>query len=209
MLLRQCREQLQKLPHGDLRFFTTPIAMQDLDAVRRALGAERINLVGASYGTRAGLDYLRQFPQAVRRLVLDGVAPPDMVLPASFSTDGQAAFDAMLARPSRLQQPPRPARRVGRVACAPAAARDGAAPAERRARELRADARDGLVGRARRLVFTGAGAGAAGGHPRGGAVAACRPCSRWAAGSRRARARRWRWACTSRWCAPKTCRAWP
>ncbi len=96
-LLRQCREQLQKLPHGDLRFFTTPIAMQDLDAVRRALGAERINLVGASYGTRAGLDYLRQFPKGVRRVVLDGVAPPDMVLPASFSADGQAAFDAMLS----------------------------------------------------------------------------------------------------------------
>ena len=96
-LLRECRQQLQKLPHGDLRFFTTPIAMQDLDAVRRALGAERINLVGASYGTRAGLDYLRQFPQAVRRVVLDGVAPPDMVLPASFSTDGQAAFDALLS----------------------------------------------------------------------------------------------------------------
>jgi pimeloyl-ACP methyl ester carboxylesterase len=95
-LLRQCREQLQKLPYGDLRFFTTPIAMQDLDAVRRELGAKSVNLVGASYGTRAGLDYLRQFPQAVRRMVLDGVAPPDMVLPASFSTDGQAAFEAML-----------------------------------------------------------------------------------------------------------------
>jgi pimeloyl-ACP methyl ester carboxylesterase len=95
-LLQQCRVQLQKLPYGDLRFFTTPLAMQDLDAVRRELGAERINLVGASYGTRAGLDYLRQFPQAVRRVVLDGVAPPDMVLPASFSTDGQAALDAML-----------------------------------------------------------------------------------------------------------------
>ncbi len=95
-LLRQCREQLQKLAYGDLRFFTTPIAMQDLDAVRLALGAERINLVGASYGTRAGLDYLRQFPQAVRRVVLDGVAPPDMVLPASFSADGQAAFADLL-----------------------------------------------------------------------------------------------------------------
>jgi len=95
VLLRQCREQLQKLPHGDLRFFTTVLAMQDLDAVRRELGAERINLVGASYGTRAGLDYLRQFPNRVRRVVLDGVAPPDMVLPASFSTDGQAALEAL------------------------------------------------------------------------------------------------------------------
>ena len=40
---------------------------------------------------------MRQFPTAVRRAVLDSVAPPDMVLPASFSTDGQAAFDALLA----------------------------------------------------------------------------------------------------------------
>jgi pimeloyl-ACP methyl ester carboxylesterase len=80
----------------DLRFFTTPIAMQDLDAVRARLGAERINLVGASYGTRAALDYARQFPDRVRRSVLDGAAPPDMVLPASGGTDTQAAFDAML-----------------------------------------------------------------------------------------------------------------
>ncbi|MES2582458.1 MAG: alpha/beta hydrolase, partial [Pseudomonadota bacterium] len=53
-------------------------------------------LVGASYGTRAALEYQRQYPDHVRRTVLDGVAPPDMVLPASFSTDGQAALDASL-----------------------------------------------------------------------------------------------------------------
>lgn len=81
----------------DLRFFTTAIAMQDLDAVRARLGAERINLVGASYGTRAALDYARQFPDRLRRSVLDGVAPPDMGLPTSGGLDTQAAFDAMLA----------------------------------------------------------------------------------------------------------------
>ena len=81
----------------DLRFFTTAIAMQDLDAVRARLGAERINLVGASYGTRAALDYARQFPDRLRRSVLDGVAPPDMGLPSSGGVDTQAAFDAMLA----------------------------------------------------------------------------------------------------------------
>jgi len=94
-LLVRCRERLQKLPYGDLRQFTTPIAMADLEAVRKALGYGQINLMGGSYGTRAGLDYLRQFPQQVRRLVLDGVAPPDMVLPLSFSTDAQAALDAL------------------------------------------------------------------------------------------------------------------
>ncbi|HUG25541.1 alpha/beta hydrolase [Piscinibacter sp.] len=95
--LVQCREALQKLPHGDLRQYTTTIAVQDLDAVRRQLGAGQINLVGVSYGTRVALEYQRQFPDPVRRSVIDGVAPPDMVLPASFSTDGQAALDAMLA----------------------------------------------------------------------------------------------------------------
>ena len=98
--LMECKAALLKLPYinapSDLGFFTTTLAMQDLDAVRQQLGAERINLVGASYGTRAALEYARQFPQAVRRSVIDGVAPPDMVLPASFSTDGQAAFDKLL-----------------------------------------------------------------------------------------------------------------
>jgi pimeloyl-ACP methyl ester carboxylesterase len=96
--LRACRERLQRLPYGDLRFFTTPIASQDADAVRQALGAARIDAIGASYGTRAVLDYMRQFPQHVRRAVIDGVAPPDMVLPASFSPDNQAALDAVFAQ---------------------------------------------------------------------------------------------------------------
>jgi pimeloyl-ACP methyl ester carboxylesterase len=96
-----CKAQLLKLPYirqeSDLGLFTTSIAVQDLDAVRRALGAEQVNLVGVSYGTRVGLEYQRQYPSAVRRSVLDGVVPPDMVLPASFSTDNQAALDALVA----------------------------------------------------------------------------------------------------------------
>jgi pimeloyl-ACP methyl ester carboxylesterase len=92
-----CLAALKRLPYGDLRFFTTPLAMQDVDAVRAVLGAERIDLVGTSYGTRAALEYQRQFPARVRRMVIDGVAPPDMALPASFSTDNQAALDALIS----------------------------------------------------------------------------------------------------------------
>lgn len=95
--LEACRLDLQKLPHGDLRRYTTTIAMADLEAVRRALGIGRVNLIGGSYGTRAALEYLRQFPAAVRRVVIDGVAPPDMALPGAFSPDAQAAFDALLS----------------------------------------------------------------------------------------------------------------
>ncbi|MFG6458970.1 alpha/beta hydrolase [Roseateles sp. BYS96W] len=97
--LDACRATLEKLPYGrdgGLRFFTTTIAMQDMDAVREQLGVPQWNLVGGSYGTRAALEYLRQFPTRVRRTVIDGVAPPDMVLPASFSPDTQAALDKLI-----------------------------------------------------------------------------------------------------------------
>jgi pimeloyl-ACP methyl ester carboxylesterase len=96
-----CRKALQKLSYiaqpTDLAFFTTPLAMQDLDAVRQRVGADQINVVGVSYGTRAALDYQRQFGAHVRRSVLDGVAPPDMALPASSAQDSQAALDALWA----------------------------------------------------------------------------------------------------------------
>jgi len=91
----RCFDTLKALPYGDLRYFTTTIAMADADAVRAALGSDKINLIGGSYGTRAVLEYQRQFPQHVRRAVIDGVAPPDMVLPASSSPDNQAALDAL------------------------------------------------------------------------------------------------------------------
>ena len=94
--LADCRTALHALPYGDLRFFTTSLAVADVDAVRRALGLAQINAIGGSYGTRAVLDYLRLFPGVVRRAVLDGVAPPDMRLPDAAARDNQAALDALL-----------------------------------------------------------------------------------------------------------------
>jgi pimeloyl-ACP methyl ester carboxylesterase len=95
--LSACRQTLMGLPHGDLRHYTTTIAAADLDAVRQALGAAQVNLVAASYGTRLALEVMRLFPATVRRTVLDGVAPPDMVLPQASAADTQAAFDALIA----------------------------------------------------------------------------------------------------------------
>lgn len=110
-----CRTRLQALPHGDLRHYTTPVAVDDADAVRAALGAPQLNLVGGSYGTRVALEYLRRHPQRVRRVLLDGVAPADMVLPASMAADAQAALDALwrdcAAEPACAARHPRPAER--------------------------------------------------------------------------------------------------
>jgi pimeloyl-ACP methyl ester carboxylesterase len=93
--LDACRATLQKLPWGDLRFYTTAIAMADADAVRAALGAEQVDLLGISYGTRAALEYLRAYPRHVRRVVIDGVAPPDMALPESDDVDARSAMQAL------------------------------------------------------------------------------------------------------------------
>ena len=71
--------------------------MDDLDDVRRFLGYDRINIYGGSYGTRAGLVYLRQHGEHVRAIVLDGVAPPDMRLPLYVARDAQRALDRLLA----------------------------------------------------------------------------------------------------------------
>ncbi len=94
--MRECKDEIEKRPHGMLAFYTTTLAMQDADAVRAKLGYEKINIAGVSYGTRAVLEYARLFPQRVRRALIDGVAPPDMVLPASASADNQAALDALI-----------------------------------------------------------------------------------------------------------------
>ena len=73
---RECLKQLD----GDPRYYTTTIAMQDYDKVRRAMGYDKINLLGISYGTRAAQVYLRQFPQHVRSVILDSVVPMELIL---------------------------------------------------------------------------------------------------------------------------------
>ena len=80
---------------ADLRFYTTPVAMDDLNEVREKLGYDTINLWGGSYGTRAALVYLRRHGETVRSIVLDGAVPLAMKLPASFAMDGQRALDLM------------------------------------------------------------------------------------------------------------------
>jgi pimeloyl-ACP methyl ester carboxylesterase len=82
---------------ADPRFYTTPVAMDDLDDVRAYLGYDRINIYGGSYGTRAGLVYLRQHGDRVRTIVLDGVAPADMRLPLYVPRDAQRAVDRLIA----------------------------------------------------------------------------------------------------------------
>jgi pimeloyl-ACP methyl ester carboxylesterase len=54
-------------------FYTTRDSVEDLEAVRRAVGADRVILYGTSYGTKLALAYAAAYPQRVERLVLDSV----------------------------------------------------------------------------------------------------------------------------------------
>jgi pimeloyl-ACP methyl ester carboxylesterase len=54
----------------------TASAARDMDAVRAALGEEKINYLGFSYGTELGTAYLERFPERVRTMVLDGAIDP-------------------------------------------------------------------------------------------------------------------------------------
>ena len=83
---------------ADPRFYTTTDAVRDLDTVRQAIGAEAINLVGISYGTRVAQQYAMRHPQATRSLVLAGVVPNTLVLGSEHAMNLEAALDLYFAR---------------------------------------------------------------------------------------------------------------
>jgi pimeloyl-ACP methyl ester carboxylesterase len=83
---------------ADPRYYTTTIAAQDLEDVRKALGAPSFDLIGVSYGTRMAQQYLMDYPDAVRSVVLDGVVPNPLILGEDFAQNLDDALKAQFAR---------------------------------------------------------------------------------------------------------------
>jgi len=79
-LVRSETEKCLTALDGDPRFYTTTIAMGDYNQVREAMGYDRINIMGVSYGTRSAQVYLRLFPDTVRSVTLDSVVPMQLAL---------------------------------------------------------------------------------------------------------------------------------
>ena len=75
--------------------FTTKESVEDIEAVRQALGVERISLLGVSYGTKVALGYAVAHPDRVERLVLD--FPVALEGPDPFGRSGMAALPRVLA----------------------------------------------------------------------------------------------------------------
>ena len=86
----ECAAQL-----GERRsFYTTRDSVEDLEAVRRRVGDDRIDLYGVSYGTKVAVAYALAYPQHVERLILDSVVEPEGQNP--FDVDTFAAIPRVL-----------------------------------------------------------------------------------------------------------------
>ncbi|MCH9694591.1 MAG: alpha/beta hydrolase [Gammaproteobacteria bacterium] len=97
LTVKYTQECLDRLPY-DARFFTTSVAVTDLEAVRAALGYATLNLYGVSYGSRVAQHFARQYPDSTRTIVIDGVVPPQESLGPEIATESQRAIDDILAR---------------------------------------------------------------------------------------------------------------
>ena len=94
-VLRACRARLAT--RADLNAYGSDAAADDLDAVRARLGYRKIVLVGGSYGTTESLVYIRRHGESVRAALLEGVAPPWLLLPLPFPRGAQKALDDLEA----------------------------------------------------------------------------------------------------------------
>jgi pimeloyl-ACP methyl ester carboxylesterase len=81
-LAAQCAQQL-----GPARgAYTSEESVQDIEAIRAALGYEKLVLYGTSYGTKVALEYAERYPEHVEAMVLDSVVPPEGPEPFALST---------------------------------------------------------------------------------------------------------------------------
>jgi pimeloyl-ACP methyl ester carboxylesterase len=80
-----CLAEVEK--NADPRFYTTTIAAQDLEDVRKALGSPQFDLIGVSYGTRMAQQYLMHYPDSVRSVVLDSAVSNQVVLGEDFAAN--------------------------------------------------------------------------------------------------------------------------
>ncbi|WP_195911297.1 alpha/beta hydrolase [Streptomyces kaniharaensis] len=92
---RQLADACQAKYAKVLPFVSTHNTARDMDVLRAALGDERLNYLGFSYGTYLGSLYAEEFPDRVGRLVLDGATSPSTSL-VQHNIEQQAGFERAL-----------------------------------------------------------------------------------------------------------------
>jgi pimeloyl-ACP methyl ester carboxylesterase len=92
----------------DIAAYNTRESADDVEWLRRALGAPTVNLLAISYGTHLGLAVMRQHGAGVARAVLAGVVGPDHVLklPTNMDRVFDEFSDEVRAMPAFALEPP-------------------------------------------------------------------------------------------------------
>jgi pimeloyl-ACP methyl ester carboxylesterase len=86
-----CAEELRKI--ADLSTYNTLESSADVNDLRVALGYDKVNLWGGSYGSRLALGVMRDFPRGLRSVMLEATYPPE----ADLYVETPANFDRALS----------------------------------------------------------------------------------------------------------------
>ncbi|HEX2789828.1 MAG TPA: alpha/beta hydrolase [Steroidobacteraceae bacterium] len=95
-LVQQCLAAVRG--HAAPEHYTTTDAIRDLEAIRVALGAPQLDLLGISYGTRVAQQFAARYPRSVRSVVLDSVAPNSLVLGSEHARNLEQVLQSLFAR---------------------------------------------------------------------------------------------------------------
>lgn len=90
----QCRDRL-RAQGIDLSAYNSAASAADLNDLRLALGYDKLNLYGVSYGTRLALTMMRDYPDAVRSVVLDSTYPLEVNLYTALAANAERAFNVL------------------------------------------------------------------------------------------------------------------
>lgn len=96
-ILSQCKETM-KSDGVDLAGYSSKESAADFEDLRKALGYEKWNLFGSSYGSRLGLTIMRDFPNGVRSSVLAGILAPEVDFFAGYLMNFENALFNVLER---------------------------------------------------------------------------------------------------------------
>jgi pimeloyl-ACP methyl ester carboxylesterase len=95
-LVADCRKEVEA--KADPTHFTANDFADDVEAARIALGYDKIDIVGLSYGTRLALVFEARYPKSVRSIVMYGPLPPDNRTPLNFARDAQLVMEKIAPR---------------------------------------------------------------------------------------------------------------
>ena len=87
-----------KRDNADVTQYGTRMAMDDLDAVRAALGYRQLDVIGSSYGATAAQVYLKLHPRSVHTLVLAGGTAIDVPIFDRWAVNAQRALEQVAER---------------------------------------------------------------------------------------------------------------